>query len=67
MLYTIWERYEYRSSKGVEWTKWFQLFNVKPAENKDELKDKLKEFDKATDDKNYEKRKSFFDKIKDRK
>ena len=44
MLYTIWERYEYRSSKGVEWTKWFQLFNVKPTENKDELKDKLKEF-----------------------
>lgn len=44
MLYTIWERYEYRSSKGAEWTKWFQLFNVKPTENKDELKDKLKEF-----------------------
>lgn len=44
MLYTIWERYEYISSKGIEWTKWFQLFSVKPVENKDELKDKLKEF-----------------------
>lgn len=44
MLYTIWERYEFRSSKGIEWTKWFQLFSVKPTENKDELKDKLKKF-----------------------
>lgn len=43
MLYTIWERYEYRSSSGIEWTKWFQLFNVKPTENADELKQKLKE------------------------
>ena len=38
MLYTIWERYEYRSSKGIEWTNWFQLFSIKPTENKDELK-----------------------------
>lgn len=44
MLYTIWERYEFRSSKGIEWTNWFQLFSVKAVENKDELKDKLKEF-----------------------
>ena len=44
MLYTIWERYEFRSSKGIEWTNWFQLFDIKPVENKDELKDKLKEF-----------------------
>lgn len=44
MLYTILERYEFRSSKGIEWTKWFQLFSVKPTENKDELKDKLKKF-----------------------
>ena len=44
MLYTIWERYEFRSSKGIELTNWFQLFSVKPTENKDELKDKLKEF-----------------------
>ena len=44
MLYTIWERYEFRSSKGIEWTNWFQLFSVKPTENKYELKDKLKEF-----------------------
>ena len=44
MLYTIWERYEYISSTGIEWTSWFQIFNVKPAENKDELKNKLKEF-----------------------
>ena len=44
MLYTIWERYEFRSSKGIEWTNWFQLFSVKPTKNKDELKDKLKEF-----------------------
>ena len=44
MLYTIWERYEFRSSKGIERTNWFQLFSVKPTENKDELKDKLKEF-----------------------
>ena len=43
MLYTIWERYEFRSSKGIEWTNWFQLFSVKPTENKDELKDKIKE------------------------
>ena len=42
MLYTIWERYEFRTRKGTEWTEWFQLFNVKPTENKDELKDKLK-------------------------
>ena len=28
-------------------------------------KEKLKEFDKSTDDKNYKKQKSFFDKIKD--
>ena len=44
MLYTIWERYEYRSRNGIEWTEWFQLFNVKPTENKDQLKDKLKKF-----------------------
>ena len=44
MLYTIWERYEYRSRNGIKWTEWFQLFNVKPTENKDELKDKLKKF-----------------------
>ena len=44
MLYTIWERYEFISSKGVKWTNWFQLSSVKPTENKDELKDKLKEF-----------------------
>lgn len=43
MLYTIWERYEFRSSKGIEWTNWFQLFSVKPTENKDELKDKIKD------------------------
>ena len=42
MLYTIWQRYEYWSNEGVKWTKWFQLFNVKPTENKDELKEKLK-------------------------
>ena len=44
MLYTIWERYEYRSRNEIEWTEWFQLLNVKPTENKDELKDKLKKF-----------------------
>ena len=43
MLYTIWERYEFRSSKGIEWTNWFQLFDINPVENKDELKDKIKE------------------------
>lgn len=42
MLYTIWQRYEYWSNKGIKWTKWFPLFNVKPTENKDELKEKLK-------------------------
>lgn len=43
MLYTIWERYEFRSNKGVKWTNWFKLFDIKPTENKGELKDKLKE------------------------
>ena len=43
MLYTIWERYEFRSSKGIKWTNWFQLFDIKPVENKDDLKDKIKE------------------------
>ena len=43
MLYTIWERYEFRTIKVTEWTAWFQLFNVKPTENKDELNDKLKQ------------------------
>lgn len=42
MLYTIWQRYEYWSNEGIKWTKWFPLFNVKPTENKDELKEKLK-------------------------
>lgn len=42
MLYTIWQRYEYWSNEGIQWTKWFPLFNVKPTENKDELKEKLK-------------------------
>lgn len=43
MLYTIWKRYEFRSSEGMKWTRWFQLFDIKPTENKEELKDKLKE------------------------
>ncbi len=43
MLYTIWERYEYRSSNGIKWSKWFQLFSINPTENKDELKSKIKE------------------------
>ena len=42
-MLTIWERYEFRTNKGIIWTKWFQLFNVKPTENENELKDKLKE------------------------
>ena len=36
-----------------------------PKELTKAQKDKLKEFDKVTDDKNYKKRKSFTDKIKD--
>ena len=43
MLYTIWERYEYRSSNCIKWSKWFQLFSINPTENKDELKSKVKE------------------------
>ena len=43
MLYTICKRYEFRSSEGVKWTRWFQLFDIKPTENKEDLKDKLKE------------------------
>ena len=43
MLYTIWESYEFRSSKGIERTNWFQLFDINPVENKDDLKDKIKE------------------------
>lgn len=43
MLYTIWERYEFRNREGVKWTNWFQLFDINPVENKDELKDKIKE------------------------
>ena len=43
MFYTIWERYEFRNREGVKWTNWFQLFDIKPVEDKDDLKDKIKE------------------------
>lgn len=50
------------SGKGDEYVK---IVVEVPKELSKAQKDKLKEFDKATDDKNYKKRKSFSDKIKD--
>ena len=50
------------SGKGDQYVK---ITVEVPKELTKAQKDKLKEFDKATDDKNYKKRKSFTDKIKD--
>ena len=50
------------SGKGDEYVK---IVVEVPKELSKAQKDKLKEFDRVTDDKNYKKRKSFSDKIKD--
>ena len=50
------------SGKGDEYVR---IIVEVPKELSKAQKEKLKEFDKATDEKNYKKRKSFSDKIKD--
>ena len=50
------------SGKGDQYVK---IIVEVPRDLSKEQKEKLKDFDNATDDKNYKKQKSFFDKIKD--